>query len=82
MKGFSDLKVYRVQIVSQTPKTKRENGNSPQRDPDSSRSASFALTLERALDESQPMDCRTVTYDAGRKLRTFFYQPAREYIRD
>jgi len=71
--------VYRVQVVSQAPKTKRENSNSRQRDPASSGSASFAVTLERALDESQPIDCCTVTYNAGSKLQTFFYQPSREY---
>ena len=76
---FSDLKVYRVQVVSQAPKTKREKGSSQPRDPNPSRSASFAAALERALDESQPVDCYTVTYDASSKLQTFFYQPSREY---
>ncbi|MCM1540994.1 MAG: hypothetical protein NC121_07015 [Blautia sp.] len=46
--------MYRVQMVSQVPKTRRENGGSPQRDPNSSKAASFALTLEKALDESRP----------------------------
>ncbi len=77
--GYSDFRVYRVQMVSQTPKTKRENSNSQQRDPSSSRSASFAMTLERALDERPPIGCHTVTYDADSRLQTFFYQPSREY---
>ncbi|MDE6924885.1 MAG: hypothetical protein K2P59_06425 [Acetatifactor sp.] len=71
--------MYRVQVVSQAPKTKREKGSSQQRDPNSSRPASFAVALERALDESKPIDCCTVTYNAGSKLQTFLYQPSREY---
>ena len=43
------------------------------------RSVGFAAALEKAMAEEQPMTCHTVTYNAARELRTFYYRPSREY---
>lgn len=77
--GFSDFKVLPVQVVSGTLKTKQERSGSQQRNSGSSKAVSFAAVLDRAIDESQPADCYTVTYNANRQLQTYFYQPTREY---
>jgi len=73
------LKVYPVQVVSRAPKTRRENGSSRQPQPGEPKTAAFHAVLKEAIAENQPIDCYTVTYNAGRTLQTYFYQPSREY---
>ena len=78
-KGFSNFKVYPVQVISKAPKARRENGGSQQRQSGSPKTVAFAAVLDRAMDETRPVDCYTVTYNANSRLQTYFYQPSREY---
>lgn len=78
-KGFSDFKVYPVQVISRATKTRRENSGSGQRQHAPSEDVAFSVVLDRVMVENQPTDCYTVTYNANRELQTYFYQPSREY---
>ncbi len=69
--------VYPVQVVPLAPRTGRENGSSKRQQSEAPRSVGFAAALEKAMAEEQP--CHTVTYNAARELRTFYYRPSREY---
>ncbi len=71
--------VYPVQVVPLAPRTGRENGSSKRQQSEAPRSGGFAAALEKAMAEEQPMTCHTVTYNAARELRTFYYRPSREY---
>lgn len=77
-KGFYDFKVYPVQVISGMAGTKSENGSS-RRKQESSGSSAFTKILEKAIADSQPMDCYVVTYNVNRELQTYHYQPSREY---
>lgn len=77
--GFYDFRVYPVQVVPQAPKMRREENNSRRRGSNSSKPVTFAAVLDTALEESQPIDCYTVTYNASSQLQTFYYMPSKEY---
>lgn len=77
--GFNDFKVLPVQIVSNIPNMRRENGNSKRQRLSAPKAESFKTVLESVADENQPGDCYTVTYNANSQLQTFFYRLNREY---
>ena len=77
--GFYDFRVYPVQVVPQAPKMRREERNSQRRGSNPSKPVTFAAVLDNALEESQPIDCYTVTYNASSQLQTFYYMPSKEY---
>ena len=77
--GFYDFRVYPVQAVPQAPKMRREERNSQRRGSNPSTPVTFTAVLDKALEESQPIDCYTVTYNASSQLQTFYYMPSKEY---
>ncbi|MCM1567881.1 MAG: hypothetical protein NC081_00360 [Roseburia sp.] len=71
--------MFPVQEVSRVSRTRREGGNSQQHHSAEAKADGFAVILDKALDESRPVDCYTVTYNARSQLQTYYYRHSREY---
>lgn len=77
--GMCELKVYPVQVISEISRTKRESNSSKRRQSGSPKPAVFTEVLKKAVEENEPKECYTVTYDVKGELKKYHYQTTREY---
>ena len=75
----SSFKVYPVQMVTKTPKLKRENEHSKQQRGQTGTPISFDTVLEKKIEKECPADCYVVTYNVKSQLQTYYYHQSREY---
>ena len=78
--GFmNDFNVTQIQMVTVISNLKRDNKRTQQQYIPKHNETSFAGELEKAMEELQPTDVHTVTYNSKSQLQPFFYAKRREY---
>lgn len=78
--GFmNDFNVTQIQMVTVISNLKRDNKRTPEQNLHKKNEASFAGELEKAIEELQPTDFHTVTYNSKSQLQPFFYTARRDY---
>lgn len=67
-------------MVSISSNVKRDNSMSTKQDNNyNNETPGFTHILKKAVDDKQPTDCYTVTYNAKSELQSFYYAQRREY---
>lgn len=74
-----DFNVTPIQVVTVISNLKRDNKRTPQQYLQKQSESGFSGELEKAMEELQPTDFHTVTYNSKSQLQPFFYTARRDY---